>query len=151
MKRRTIIALVCAMALWNCRRENPAPAPPAPKSVEQTTTDTTAPARDLTTQQVDLTIPLMAKTARCAPSEKTTFAANEQIPLTLELIESPSDLQVSARITDAKGETVAESMAPGEGKKSVTLSIKDRVKPGKYKLAGFWGGNVVCERDIAVE
>jgi hypothetical protein len=151
VKRRTIIAFVCAIALWNCRRETPAPQPPTPKSAQQTTTDATAPPRDLGVQAVELAIPLMAKTARCAPSEKTTFAPNEQIPLTLELIESPSDLQVSARITDAKGKTVAESVAPGEGKKSVTLAIKERVKPGKYKLAGYWGGNVVCEREIAVE
>lgn len=151
MNRRTIIALACAAALWHCRRETAAPQPPAQQSAQQTASDTTAPPRDLTTQNVDLTIPLTANTARCAPLAKTDFAANEPIALTLELIESPPELQVAARITDAKGNTVAEAKGAGEGKKAVTLTIKERLQRGTYKLTGYWGGNVVCERDIAVE
>ena len=149
MKRRTIIALMCAAALWSCKRETPKP-PPQPKT-QQTASDSTAPPRDLTEQKVDVTIPLMANTARCAPLEKTELAAGEPIALTLELLESPQELQVSARVLDAKGEIVAEADAPGEGKKSVTLTVKEKVKPGKYRLAGYWGGNVVCEREITVK
>lgn len=149
MKRRTIIALMCAVALWSCKRETPEP-PPQPKA-QQTTSASAAPPRDLAEQKVDVTIPLMANTARCAPLEKTAFAAGDPIVLTLELLESPQELQVSARILDAKGETVAEAIAPGEGKKSVTLTVKEKVKPGTYRLAGYWGGNVVCEREITVK
>lgn len=149
MKKRTIIAVMCVAALWSCKRETPEP-PPQPKT-QQTASDTTAPPRDLTEQKVGVTIPLMATTARCAPLEKTELAAADPIVLTLELLESPPELQVSARILDAKGETVAEAAAPGEGKKSVRLTIKEKVKPGTYRLAGYWGGNVVCEREITVK
>lgn len=149
MKKRTIIALMCVAALWSCRKETPEP-PPQPKT-QQTASASAAPPRDLTEQQVGVTIPLMANTARCAPLEKTEFAAADPIALTLELLESPQELQVSARILDAKGETVAEAAAPGEGKKSVTLTVKEKVKPGTYRLAGYWGGNVVCEREITVK
>ena len=145
MRRRFGLGLVF-IAFFACRHEAPA-ATAAPRKAGPAVTVKT----DERNAKVDLTLPLVANAvARCAP-EKTGFAAGEPIRLGLTLNESPEKLVVGAKLMDGEKE-VAHVSQPAKGQKTFTLEIADKkITAGKYRLAGYWGGNVVCEHDIVVK
>jgi hypothetical protein len=111
------------------------------------TTTSAAPPKDLSGEKVDTTVTVApAPVTDC--QVKLTFAASEQVDFTMQLAEAPAELQASVRILqDEKEIDVVE--APAEGKQTVTMRLP-KLKPGKYKLEGIWGGNVGCEREVDV-
>ena len=136
-----------ALALVACRQEAPAvpeaAAPPPVSSVPATPAD----ARDA---NVDITLPLVANAvARCEPT-KTAYAKGEAVQLEIDLNQAPEGLKVSSRVFDKAGKVVASASKPGAGQKSVTLQMEGKLRPGKYKIEGYWGGNLVCEHEITV-
>ena len=66
----------------------------------------------------------------------------------MRLNESPEKLAVSVRILQGEKE-IDTVQQPAAGKTSVTLRLP-KLKPGKYKLEGIWGGNRACEEEIEV-
>jgi len=144
VRRQGIGLGIVLMAALACRREAP-PAAPAPRTAAKPVTV----AVDGRNADIDLTVPLVPNAvARCAP-EKTTVAAGEAIRLALTLNESPEKLVVGAKLMDGTNE-VAHVTVPARGQKSLTLEIPGKVPAGKYRLEGYWGGNVVCEHDLEV-
>jgi methionine-rich copper-binding protein CopC len=147
---RSLAVLALTFALLACKREEPAPPPDAKSTTRYSEVTTTAPPRDLRNAQIAVTTPLMPSAmASCKPA-KSEYAVNEPIQLVLKLNESPSELVVGARILD-EAEELAYVTVPAEGKKDVTVTVKEKLKPGTYKLEGYWGGNLVCEHEIEVQ
>ena len=147
---RSLTVLALTFALLACKREQPAP-PPEPKSTTRySEVTTTAPRRDLRDAKIEVTTPLIPSAmASCTPA-KSEYAVDEPIQLVLKLNQSPSELVVGARLLD-DDEELAYVTVPAEGKKDVTVTVKEKLDPGTYKLEGYWGGNLVCEHEITVQ
>ena len=84
--------------------------------------------------------------------EKKTFQKGEPVYLTLLLKDSPAGLQTRAtwlREGD-KGELHTEMRAMN-GAKAVTFALGDpNLKPGKYRVIGYWGGNVAADKPFEI-
>ena len=141
--RSIFVAVLLAVA---CRNETPAPA------AQQTTeppasTTVAAPPRDLSGQKVDTTVTIPpVPVTDCAV--RPSLNAGEPIDFVMRLSDAPAELQVSVRVMKGE-EEVAVVRQAAEGKKVVTLRLP-KLKPGKYKLEGIWGGNLGCEQEIEV-
>lgn len=81
---------------------------------------------------------------------KETFRRRDPIHLSMWLKEAPEGLAMSARWLDAKGEEVSKQQEPASGAKVVTFKLDRQLQPGKYKVEGIWGGNVVVEYEFEV-
>ena len=81
----------------------------------------------------------------------TAFKANEPIHLSMWLAESPKEIQLAMRVLDAEENEIGIAHRDDAGgAKAVTMKVGQDLEPGKYKLEGFWGGNLVCEKAIEV-
>lgn len=153
---RPLALLCCALSfvMIACDRDDPPPVPETRASAAEAP-PVAAPPRDVANDLVEVTIPLRPNVVtRCVAgsggAEKTTFAAGEPVELMMVLAEAPPELKVAARLVDAKSAVVARADTPAGGKQSVTVAIQQRIAPGKYRLEGYWGGNLVCEHDVTV-
>lgn len=83
--------------------------------------------------------------------EKNTFKTGEPIQLNLTVRESPKGLRMTARWYDAKNKQIAGNTKAMNGEKSVAFAWSGKkLKPGKYHVVGFWGGNVASEDNFTV-
>ena len=82
--------------------------------------------------------------------ENDTIPAGHPVYLTMVFRESPAGLQASAVWKKAKGEPVSTERKEMNGKKIVTFTSSNKLKPGLYKVVGYWGGNIACEREFEV-
>ena len=83
--------------------------------------------------------------------EETHHTAGKPIYLTMRFHESPAGLQSSIRVYDAKKRLVVEETRPMNGAKVATFTIPPaEVKPGFYRVEGYWGGNISCEYSLTV-
>jgi hypothetical protein len=145
MTSRSIFVALFLFAIA-CRREPAETAkPPATQTV---TTTVTAPPTDLKAKDVITTIQL-AKPPVSSCEVKPSFTANEPIDFTMALDSAPEKLHVSVRVFEGE-EEIAFVRQPAEGKTSVTLRLP-KLKAGKYKVEGLWGGNRACEKEIEVK
>ena len=84
--------------------------------------------------------------------EQKVFKAGEPVYLTLILKDSPAGLQTRAtwlRESD-KFELHTEIHAMN-GAKTVTFALADpKVQPGKYRVIGYWGGNVAADKPFEI-
>ncbi|HYH09031.1 MAG TPA: copper resistance protein CopC [Thermoanaerobaculia bacterium] len=143
MRRIAVLVLMIVA----CRKEAP---PAAPNASQTATTTAAAGPGDLRNSNMDVVIPLLRDAvAKCAP-EKTEFAANEPVKLTLQLNESPEQLRVGARLVDENGEEAAYANVPANGQKAVTVTIAKPPQAGTYTLEGYWGGNRVCSETVKI-
>lgn len=154
---RPLVLFFCTLSLGMiaCDRDDPPPVPETRASAAAAP-PIAAPPLNVANDNVEVTIPLRPNVVtRCVAgsggSEKTTFAAGEPIELMLVLAEAPPELKVAARLVDAEDVVIARADTPAGGKQSVSVSINQKVAPGKYRLEGYWGGNLVCEHDVTVE
>ena len=144
---RHALVLLCALSAFACRQQEQ---PSAATATTATPAATATTPQDARNASIDVTLPLVANAvARCEPA-KTAFARGESIVLNVDLNEAPEGLQVAARVLDGDGEQVAHASRPGAGQKAVTIPIEEKLPAGKYRLEGYWGGNLVCEHDITV-
>ena len=81
----------------------------------------------------------------------TSFGRKDPIYFSMWLKEAPAGLRVSVKMLDDKGKEVAVVPRDAAGLKIATLTIPAPPKPGKYKLEGYWGGNLVCERNVEIK
>jgi len=156
--RFIIVFYGCVALSVACQRETvTTPAkPPA-----QTATAKPRP-QDLSSAKVNQVLPLAA-----APLEKsllggtlgkdgavtgvqTEFPAGKPVYLTMWVKQSPAGLQTSVRWFDDKHKEVAFEAKPMNGAKMATFVLNQKLKPGKYHVTGFWGGNEACEYDFSV-
>ena len=165
MKSRSLVFLALMLSIA-CRKETPASSATATQTTAAPTATTTAAAtapEDLTGKKVDTTVPAPPKVVpQCIAGSQlgnsggvtkpsSTFGPNEPIYFTMWLDQAPPGLQVSVKVLDADGKEVATVPKAAEGLKLATLTIPRPAKKGKYKLEGYWGGNVVCEAGVEVK
>jgi len=80
-----------------------------------------------------------------------TFGENEPIYMSMWLAEAPEGLQLSMRVLDAdENEIGTASRDDVGGARAATMQVGEPLQPGRYTLQGFWGGNLVCEKQISV-
>ena len=155
------VALPFLLLVATCKREA---TPPPPKTVTSVSTSTSAAPSDLRNAKID------QKLVPHEPQEflevamlgsqldkdgnvminTSEFKKGEHVCLTMRLRTSPAGLQTRAVFTDAKGKEVFSSMRQMNGSKVATFAIDDPLKPGKYHVTGYWGGNVAVDRDFTV-
>lgn len=87
----------------------------------------------------------------------TVAKPNDSVPegtpvyLTMHFHESPAGLQARAVWKDVLGKEVHHDQHDMKGAKVVTFELNDpKLKPGRYRVIGYWGGNIACDRVFSV-
>jgi hypothetical protein len=81
----------------------------------------------------------------------STFQKGQQIHLTLMLRESPPGLQTRAVWYDAGNKELQSERREMNGGKLATFTLnKPTLKPGRYHVIGYWGGNVAAQKDFEI-
>ena len=82
--------------------------------------------------------------------ESTTFAPGQPIALTIWLKQSPPGLTTHA-VWYAEGDkVVAREQRAMYGTKMTTFRCQEKLTPGKYRVEGYWGGNVVADKQFII-
>lgn len=68
---------------------------------------------------------------------------------TMNLRESPKGLVTRATWKDARGKELSSETHAMNGAKTVTFTKKG-LKPGRYKVEGWWGGNLAAETPFEI-
>ena len=82
--------------------------------------------------------------------ENDTIPAGQPVYLTMVFKESPAGLQARAVWMTRKKETIRIDRKEMNGGKIATFGMSDQLKPGRYKVVGYWGGNIAAEREFEV-
>ena len=155
-----VLLYAVASTFVACRNEPAAPATAA-TTAGQTQTAAGAP-KDVKNVKVDTKVPLRPPViSKCVlgadlamggvvEQPRTAFTSKESIYVSMWLNEAPEGLTVSLKVYDQKDKTVTRVQVPAGGKKTVTMKVHPPLKPGRYRIESFWGGNSVCEHDIQV-
>ena len=78
--------------------------------------------------------------------EQKTFKSTDPISVMMKFHESPHGLQSSIVVIDPKGAKVYRDQRAMNGAKMVTFTIPPKkLKPGHYRVDGYWGGNVAVD------
>lgn len=158
-----LLVILAALCVVSCQRETTVVTETSQPT--STTTTLTGPPQDMKNAQVNTAIALergaYVENSRVGSalgqdgtveSEKTEFAASDPIYLSMWFRESPAGLQARVTLEDEKGKEIGNAQAPMNGKKTVTFPLAEkRLKPGKYKVTGYWGGNVAAEHEFTVK
>ena len=159
-RSRLIIILYASLALSvACQREQmTSPNKPPGK----TTTVATGRPQDLSNAKVNEILPLAAAPLeksilggrlgadKNVAAEQIQFTPGQPIYLTVWLKDSPKGLQTSVRWFDAEKKEITSEAHPMNGAKVTTFSLKQKLKPGKYHVTCYWGGNEACDYDFEV-
>lgn len=151
----TVIAALCVA----CRYEPPPAEGPRPQLRQRTIWQRT----DLSGKRISQKFVLQPQVlSRCEAGSQlggdglvakpaATFGEQDSIYLSMWLSEAPEGLQLAMRVLDGEGHEIGTARRDDAGgTRAVTMQVGDPLEPGKYKLEGFWGGNLVCEREISV-
>src|SRR5437764_3363412 len=154
MRRATAI-VACALAFGSCgKRERP-----TPKPRRVTTTVIPEDARGEKKRVFVKPVPdILDKSAlggRLAPDgtvaeENSSFRAGEPVSLSIWLKQSPPGLVTAATWFDDKDKQIAHEQRPMNGSKVATFTMRQKLAPGKYRVIGYWGGNIVADRSFEV-
>src|SRR6266540_4969952 len=158
MERLWIAAAATLIAL-SCQRETTQTTSPA-----TTQPTTVAKPQNLANAKVKKILPLTAVESLTqthlgsaagpdgiVTADKDTFKGGEPIILSMVIQQSPAQLQMSARWYDAKDKIISEDRRPMNGAKVVAFTYSGKkLKPGKYRVVGYWGGNVAGEKAFTV-
>src|SRR5438067_390929 len=83
--------------------------------------------------------------------EETKIAQGTPVYLTMWLRESPIGLNTSAQWYGSDEKIVKRDVRAMNGGKIATFSLDTaKLEPGKYRVEGFWGGNVAVEKAFEV-
>ena len=82
--------------------------------------------------------------------EDDRIALGQPVYLTMWFRESPAGLQASAVWTTMEKKPISTERKAMNGAKVVTFSAGNKLKPGLYKVTGYWGGNVAIDRQFEI-
>lgn len=83
-------------------------------------------------------------------TDENIFRPGEPIYLTMRLHESPVGLHTRVKWLDASDKQLAGEQKEMNGAKVVTFVLRQKLKPGKYRAEGYWGGNLAAEKPFEV-
>ena len=141
--RRAIAILACALALASCGKDVVPEKADQPKRY--------AVIRPDVPNVLDKSL-LGSKLAAdgTVAEETATFKPGEVVALSIWLKQSPPGLNTGV-IWYGKDDTViAREKRPMNGGMVVTYALKKKLKPGAYRVEGYWGGNVVADKTFDV-
>ena len=157
MTRSTIAILILLGAA--CRYEPPPAQPKRPELQTRTVWVRT----DLSGKQVRQKVDLMPDVlSRCEAGSQLgpdhlvsqptgTFRTSDPIHLSMWIKEAPEGLQLAMRVVDTEDNEIGVARRDDAGgATAVTMKVGETLEPGRYKLEGYWGGNLVCEKTIEV-
>ncbi|MEA2237113.1 MAG: hypothetical protein QOC81_1837 [Thermoanaerobaculia bacterium] len=84
-------------------------------------------------------------------NEQTVFTVGEPIYLTLRLRDSPVGLRTGAVWYGQGEQKIASEHKEMNGSKVATFVLRQKLAPGKYRVRGYWGGNIAGEQTFEVE
>ena len=83
--------------------------------------------------------------------ESKSFKQGQPIYLTMVLTESPPGLQTRAVWRDPKDKVIRTDQKNMNGAKVATFTLSEaRLKPGKYHVVGYWGGNIAADKTFEI-
>ena len=81
--------------------------------------------------------------------DSQSVKASEPVYFSMWLKQSPAGLQTSVKWFDGSGTQIDESRTMMAGQKVATFKLNaKKLKPGDYRVVGYWGGNIAVERDF---
>jgi hypothetical protein len=84
-------------------------------------------------------------------AENLSIPAGQPVYLTMILRESPPGLQTSAVWTTMDRKPLRTERKVMNGAKAATFGFKNpKIKPGRYRVVGYWGGNIATEREFEI-
>ncbi len=159
MRRLLVIALALVILLPSCRKEGKAPIPPKGRE------GTAALPEDEAGKNEDARISLRSKTPFFmfkstlgdrlnakgeVESDNATIASDTPVHLTLYLKESPLGLQTGA-VWYKGGKAFRRDVKMANGAKILTFTLDGKdLSPGKYRVIGYWGGNVAADKQFEI-
>lgn len=158
--RISLLYVAAALVVAACRYEPPPAEGPRPQLRQRTVWQRT----DLAGKRVTQKFVLQPKVlSRCEAGSQLgndglvataadTFAENDPIYLSMWLSEAPEGLQLALRVVDDEDNEIGTARRDDAGGlRAATMQVGEPLEPGSYKLEGFWGGNLVCEKNITVK
>jgi hypothetical protein len=160
MRRRILGFIVLGLAVTACQKSETSTAPAS--SSGATATSAVAAVKDDRNVKVntviDPAVPLFldqtaigsrASADGTVTGEMTTFKVGEPVRLTMRFKQSPAGLQSSVRAVDERRKQVHSEWKEMKGANVVTFELPP-LKPGQYKVTGYWGGNIACEYTVQI-
>ena len=154
--RKFIVFAGCALALVACRKNEPAAQKP-PRVVTTVIPEKVSEKKNLVIRpDVPNVLDKSLLGTKLGPDgnvaeEATELRAGDPIALTIWLKESPPGLNTSVKWYGADDEIVERDQRPMNGGKVATFVLKKKLAPGKYRVEGYWGGNVVADKSFEVK
>ncbi|HEX9985142.1 MAG TPA: hypothetical protein VGF69_17925 [Thermoanaerobaculia bacterium] len=147
--RRLAAVSALLLAVIACRQESTQNALPPPRL--QTTNTAPDPA-DLRGKMVQEVLAFdRSRIIERSSMSKPSYTSGEPIAFTMWLRESPEGLQTRAEWLDANGKKIHEELRPMKGEKVVTFTLTQKLPPGHYRVAGYWGGNQAADHEFDVK
>jgi hypothetical protein len=154
--RNVVAVLLCACSLATCR-----PREEVSKTVSPRIHTTVIPENEAKKEIRDVIHPIPATIDKvllgaqlgadgAVSQESDQFTRGQTPYLTLRLRDSPVGLKTSARWFAGKKELLAEQKEMNGGKLA-TFALTQKLRPGKYHVQGYWGGNLVGDKAFEVK
>ena len=152
MRNFACLAL-CGLALFACHRESSTPA-----TSGKTTKVIPSDVRNAKISEVIQPAPQFIDHALlgseigpdgAVAKDTDTIEAGQPAYLTMYFRESPAGLQSSAVLTTIDRKPVRTERRDMNGAKVTTFAL-GVLSPGRYRVVGYWGGNIATERDFEV-
>ena len=154
--RSKVAVLLCAFVLAACqKKQEPVAAGQSGRPPGNIPTDASGKRASVTDRVGTAVIEKMLVGAKLGADgtvseEQTVFTVGEPIHLTLRLHDSPVGLRTGAVWYGQGEQKIASEQKEMNGSKVATFVLKQKLAPGKYRVRGYWGGNVADERNFEV-
>jgi methionine-rich copper-binding protein CopC len=150
---KCVTVIVCALVLFGCQQKSGGSRPGLTTRVQPTD------ASKMKVNEVIQPVPQFIDHAAfgselnasgVVAKENLSIPEGSPAYLTMVFRESPAGLQASAVWTRVDKTPVSTERKEMNGAKAVTFTLSQKLKPGHYKVVGYWGGNIAAERDFEV-
>jgi len=152
--RKVIAILACAVAFGSCGKNETAPAKRKVVTTVIPENESGQKKRAFVRPVPDILDKSLLGTKLAADGtvaeESSAFKAGQPIALTIWLKQSPPGLATSATWFDGSEKKIAHEQRPMNGAKVATFALKQKLAPGRYRVEGYWGGNVVADKSFEV-
>jgi len=155
--RRTMAIAACALAIVACKKSEPSTAAPPPKVVTTVVPEDVQQPKNIVIRPdvpnvLDKSLLGTALAADGTVAEEVTeFKAGQPIALSIWLKQSPPGLNTGVMWYGADEQVFERDKRPMNGATVATFTLKKKLKPGKYRVEGYWGGNVVADKTFEVK